>query len=212
MLPIGQVLMSADIVSSAPTDGNTKIRDKDIVAKDRVNDSLTSHSLRDEDEDSDFDNHPNHSPGVNNNNNSLSEINILPAADTNIRASLGSPYAVLETTPRNEVIPNNVDSVTMSWFIESKAARTQEDVLGPIDHDYIFGSWEPGTTIKFDISNNASNINSNNNKAEYSLVNCNKSVEASPTVNQLNFMLQTLHDFVCISGLQKESEWWRSDF
>ena len=35
-------------------------------------------------------------------------------------------------------------------------------------------------TVKFDISNDASN---NNNKAEYSLVNCNKSVEVSPKVN-----------------------------
>ena len=32
-------------------------------------------------------------------------------------------------------------------------------------HDYIFGSWEPGMTVKFDISNN--------NKAENSLLNCN---------------------------------------
>ena len=37
-------------------------------------------------------------------------------------------------------------------------------------------------TVKFDISNDASNIN-NKNKAEYSLVNCNKSVEVSPKVN-----------------------------
>ena len=71
--------------------------------------------------------------------------------------------------------------MTMSTFIESKAARTQEVVLSLIDHDYIFGSWEPGMTVKFDISNN--------NKAENSLLNCNKSVEASPTVNQRNFML-----------------------
>ena len=101
----------------------------------------------------------NQSPGVNNNN--LLNNNLA----TNSQASLGSPYAVLETVPRNEVIPTRVDGVTMSTFIESKAARTQEVVLSPIDHDYIFGSWEPGMTVKFDISNN--------NKAENSLLNCN---------------------------------------
>ena len=43
-----------------------------------------------------------------------------------LEASFGSPYAVLDTTPRNVGIPNQVNGVTMSWFIESKADQTQE--------------------------------------------------------------------------------------
>jgi hypothetical protein len=47
------VLLSADIVSGGPShrdkDGDTKISTEAIVANHRVNNSLTSHSLRDED-------------------------------------------------------------------------------------------------------------------------------------------------------------------
>ena len=125
---------------------------------------------------------------VNNNTKcSLGEINNLnnrSLGEVNNLASLGNPYAVIEASPSNVVIPKHDDGVTMSCFTKSEAAQTQEVIVSPMDHDYIFGSWEPGMTIKF---NNI--INNNNNKAEYSLNNCNKSVGARSSVNECYFML-----------------------
>ena len=86
---------------------------------------------------------------------------------------------------------NTTNLTNLRW---SEADQTKEVNLSPTDHDYIFGSWDPGMIVKFHNCNNTDTINNNisidNNNT---IDDCKKAMRGRSSVNNSYFMLQKLH-------------------
>ena len=80
---------------------------------------------------------------------------------------------------------NTTNLTNLRW---SEADQTKEVNLSPTDHDYIFGSWDPGMIVKFHNCNNMDTINNNN-----TIDDCKKAMRGRSSVNNSYFMLQKLH-------------------
>ena len=86
---------------------------------------------------------------------------------------------------------NTTDLTNLRW---SEADQTKEVNLSPTDHDYIFGSWDPGMIVKFHNCNNTDTINNNNSIDNNNTIDdCKKAMRGRSSVNNSYFMLQKLH-------------------